>query len=116
MYRLNRCNSNYTRDKIDPRVLARIAAERQRAKNTGDCGCGCNDVSVTREAGNNGCDCNNDENYHSEFNYSLAMVYSPYQQFQNLYCEEEGFVAGTIFKELDKPFYGPKCNGGMCNE
>ena len=52
----------------------------------------------------------------SDFNYSLAMVYSPHQEFQNLYCEEEGFIAGTIFKELDKPFYGPKCRGGACNE
>ena len=52
----------------------------------------------------------------SEFNYSLAMVYSPEQIWQNLYTEEEGFVAGTIFKELDKPFYGQKCHGGACNE
>ena len=52
----------------------------------------------------------------SDFNYSLAMVYSPEQIWQNLYDEEEGFTVGTIFKELDKPFYGPKCNGGACNE
>ena len=37
---------------------------------------------------------------------SLAMVYSPYQQFRELYEPEEGFSRGTIFRELDKPFYG----------
>ena len=42
---------------------------------------------------------------------SLAMVYSPYQNWQNLYELEPGFCAGTIFKELDKPFVGCR-NGG----
>ncbi|MBR7181995.1 MAG: spore coat associated protein CotJA [Clostridia bacterium] len=34
------------------------------------------------------------------------MVYSPLQEFDNLYCPEEGLCAGTIFKELEKPFWG----------
>ena len=50
------------------------------------------------------------------FDYSLAFVYPPEQIWQNLYCVDEGFTNGTIFKELDKPFYGPKCHGGVCNE
>lgn len=37
---------------------------------------------------------------------SLAMVYSPYQPFQNLYEVTDGFCRGTIFRELDKPFFG----------
>ena len=37
---------------------------------------------------------------------SLAMVYSPYQAFQNLYDPAQGLCAGTIFIELDKPFLG----------
>ena len=37
---------------------------------------------------------------------SLAIVYSPLQEFDNLYCPEEGLCAGTIFKELEKPFWG----------
>lgn len=37
---------------------------------------------------------------------SLAMVYSPYQKFRELYEPEEGLSRGTIFRELDKPFYG----------
>ena len=63
-----------------------------------------------------GCDCDrNTDTDNANFNYSLAMVYSPCQEWQNLYCEEEGMMAGTIFKELDKPFYGAKCHGGNGN-
>ncbi|MBR5538822.1 MAG: spore coat associated protein CotJA [Clostridia bacterium] len=40
------------------------------------------------------------------------MVYPPEQVWQNIYCVEEGFMVGTIFRELDKPFYGPRCHGG----
>lgn len=39
---------------------------------------------------------------------SLAMIYSPYQIFQDLYEPEEGLRRGTIFQELDKPFAGAR--------
>ena len=35
-----------------------------------------------------------------------AMAYIPYQQFNTIYSPEQGLNAGTIFPELDKPFYG----------
>ena len=35
-----------------------------------------------------------------------AMAYVPYQQFSNIYTPEQGFDNGTIFPELNKPFYG----------
>ncbi len=37
---------------------------------------------------------------------SLAMAYVPMQQFRNLYDQDDAFQVGTIFKELDLPFYG----------
>ena len=40
---------------------------------------------------------------------SLAMVYSPCQAFADLYEPEAGIARGTIFKELDKPFYPTPC-------
>ncbi len=40
--------------------------------------------------------------------FPLAMVYSPYQQFDNLYEPEEAICKGTLFAELDKPFYGSR--------
>ena len=43
---------------------------------------------------------------------SLAMVYSPCQEFKDLYDHTEGLKRGTIFRELDKPFTG---KGGRHN-
>ena len=42
---------------------------------------------------------------------SLAMVYSPYQAFGSLYDTDEALWRGTLFTELDKPWYpgGAKC-------
>lgn len=37
---------------------------------------------------------------------SLAMVYSPYQEFNTLYDPRRGLCSGTIFGDLDKPFHG----------
>ena len=36
----------------------------------------------------------------------LAMGYIPWQNFGCTYEAMEGLRAGTIFPELDKPFYG----------
>ncbi|HJB19395.1 MAG TPA: spore coat associated protein CotJA [Candidatus Bariatricus faecipullorum] len=41
----------------------------------------------------------------------LAMAYVPWQNWRNLYDIHKGFTRGTIFEELDKPFYGK----GGCN-
>lgn len=43
--------------------------------------------------------------------YSLAMVYSPHQSFDDLYEFEEGFCNGTLFKKLNFPFYMASCRG-----
>ena len=37
---------------------------------------------------------------------SLAMVYSPVQQWQGLYPVGEALRKGTLFADLDKPFSG----------
>ena len=36
----------------------------------------------------------------------LAMVYSPVQEWRELYDNEAGLARGTVFKELDFPFWG----------
>lgn len=46
-------------------------------------------------------------------NTVLAMAYVLIQQFENLYEIEEGFDRGTVFPELDKPFMGGGCRGGL---
>ena len=40
---------------------------------------------------------------------SLAMVYAPVQEFRMIYDPEIALVNGTIFEELDKPFYCSSC-------
>lgn len=50
----------------------------------------------------------------AEMNNELAMVYSPYQEWQNIYSGEKALETGTLFAELDKPFYGYKCTKGGC--
>ena len=37
---------------------------------------------------------------------SLAMAYVPVQQFRDLYDADYALQIGTIFRELDLPFYG----------
>ncbi len=99
MYRTNNYGAT-PRDRLDPRLLDRFGMSCQEECRTHDHSNGRNTVEEPAD----------------EFDYSLAMVYSPKQAWQNLYSVEDGLYAGTIFKELDKPFYGPKCNGGTCYE
>jgi len=40
---------------------------------------------------------------------ALAMVYGIPQNWRGIDNTECGFNRGTIFNELDKPFYGDKC-------
>lgn len=37
---------------------------------------------------------------------SLAMVYSPCQEFERLYESDEALKRGTLYIDLDKPFLG----------
>ncbi len=39
---------------------------------------------------------------------SLAMMYVPFQRFENLYEPEKALERGTLFADLDLPFYGGK--------
>ncbi len=44
--------------------------------------------------------------------YPLSMVYSPIQEFKDIYDMESALMQGTIFKELDLPFMGLSVSGG----
>ena len=100
---------------------------REIGENSRSGGCGCGNSRESREIGENSrsgsCGCGNSRmggcgcgNSRSDMNdgchnsclrgSSLAMVYSPCQQFDNLYDTAEGLCRGTIFRELDKPFWG----------
>lgn len=53
--------------------------------------------------------------------YPLASVYSALQDFREIYDLDTALKRGTIFGELDLPFYGSRCtdcnagNGGVRN-
>ena len=52
-------------------------------------------------------ECNHGAGYESCLSdKSLAMVYSPYQEFHELYDPRRGLCNGTVFCELNKPFLG----------
>ena len=42
---------------------------------------------------------------------SLAMVYSPKQYWRKLYTPEDALMHGTLFVELNKPFFEEGGNG-----
>ncbi|MFP3152918.1 spore coat associated protein CotJA [Lachnospiraceae bacterium ZAX-1] len=39
---------------------------------------------------------------------SVAMAYVPWQQFHTVYELDKALECGTIFPELNKPFYGKR--------
>lgn len=51
--------------------------------------------------------CCNDRSGYDELScFPLAMAYVPWQKWCALYEADKGFCRGTIFEQLDKPFYG----------
>ena len=63
--------------------------------------CNSNNASAPSQ---NGCQSN------QNIDTSLAMVYAPKQKWQNIYDPEIGLINGTIFEELNKPFYPSGCS------
>ena len=57
------------------------------------------------------CGCGTCENFRvpTLHDVPLAMVYSPHQEWENIYDAEIGHSRGTIFKCLDLPFYPVRC-------
>lgn len=42
-----------------------------------------------------------------------AMAYVPFQaENTSIYSPDQGFMSGTMYPSLDKPFYGKKCGDG----
>lgn len=46
--------------------------------------------------------------------HPLAMVYSPLQEFREIYTPNVALERGTVFSELDLPFEGGKGKKGGC--
>ena len=65
-----------------------------------------NNCNTCGNTGNNN-SCDGRRNMKDELRgMPLAMAYVPWQEFECTYEPMQGLRAGTIFPELDKPFYG----------
>ncbi len=82
------------------------------------CGCAAhgtartNDKIITTSCEHTGCGKGTSGNGWGLGGYPLASVYSPLQNFENLYDCENALIRGTIFKELDLPFVCGGMSGG----
>ena len=99
------------RDRVNEKYLRDLLRETERESRTpnGDRrGC-CERArfggdEVVPVSAQNSCPMNND--------CSPAMVYAPPQHWRNLYDKDNGWRRGTIFKELDLPFFGDRMDDG----
>lgn len=64
-------------------------------------------VPYSGDAGNNNSCCIDPDCINS---FPLVMSYTPMQVFRNLYDPDSGLCHGTVFRELDLPFYGANGN------
>ena len=110
---MNAKNENYTpKDRIDRTLRDRLMAEENRYRD--EVRQPVPPMSRPRPASRQAsarvydhCGCEKAQPYENSnrlTGVSLAMVYSPYQEFTDLYSPEEGFEHGTIFMQLHKPF------------
>lgn len=119
------------RERVDDELLRRLLREADEM--SAECGCSpsrsqengssrCRDRSSSdgreqrnpRESG--GCGCINERalSYRTQ-GLPLVMSYAPDQDFHELYEAEEALETGTLFKELNFPFYPVACgNGRSC--
>jgi hypothetical protein len=52
------------------------------------------------------CGCQREANCDNTQMNAIAMAYVPWQRMKEVYEPAQALRAGTLFPELDKPFYG----------
>ena len=100
------------RDRIDPELLRRLM-EANNEGSDGGCGCRGADSGDFRraESGPGQRERMQIQPENGLRGRPLAMVYAPIQEFRSLYEPEEALEHGTIFRELDFPWYPTACKG-----
>ena len=112
------------RERVDDATLERLLGERGMSAASAPVCCGMTereDQTVHGETGGPGCTedhgcvygCGVATTWGLE-GYPLAIVYSPLQEWANIYDEMTALEKGTLFAELDKPLADTdtKCKGG----
>lgn len=110
-----RKNSYTPRERVDDNMLLRILEEEEPVRCTYGSPCSNRgavrheDVRRTSPRNENSDNCCNCDEKCAKQNalsgYALAMVYTPEQEWRELYTEEDALSHGTLFTELCKPFY-----------
>lgn len=70
--------------------------------------CGCQRESVMARDAEFSCENSCQKNDMGDF--PIGMGYVPWQNWREIYELEKAFQAGTIFAELDKPFFGRRAS------
>ena len=92
--------------------------QRSGGIDRGRCGCAGNQASEQNvSSGAEGCSsCGNREKCGGMAGFPIAMAYVPWQIWRNLIeCDEEALKTGTIFNELNLPWYQSACSTGGCS-
>lgn len=119
---MNRNNENYTpRERVNADLLARLLQENEPQTAVPAQARPQNAVCTRRSTGTIPCpaplrcpETDKRENCPAR-GRSLAMVYSPVQEFTELYDAEQGLCRGTIFRQLDLPLTVGRCQEGRWN-
>ncbi len=115
---MNSKNENFIpRERVDARLLARLLEESDETSYAASVSASAQPVIHCRTCRRTPQphrqdypECRTTDN--SSSGVSLAMVYSPKQEFTDLYEPEEGLYRGTIFVQLDKPLQAGCCREG----
>jgi len=83
----------------DMRNSCRMPSRQPRMEMPDSPSCGCDDCTVEKLHG-----------------FKLAMVYSPNQEWENIYDCAEALQNGTLFADLNFPWYASCCAGGAVNK
>lgn len=78
------------------------AARAESCGNAYRCACGMPAITMPE----NTADCKSDAMHENK--QSLAMAYVPYQEFGELYEPDMALSEGSLFRELNLPFYGQR--------
>lgn len=96
------CDGTLREDAYDNGAQGRHVTRNENANSMN----GCNNMS--------GSGCGNGNGGWGLKSYPLAMVYSPLQEFREVYEPDVALERGTMFAELDLPFEGGKSGKGGC--
>ncbi len=85
---------------------------RSDDRNDNSCGCGWNRSARNDDRNDSSCGCIDRKSMSIQTQgLPLVMSYCPDHEFHELHEDEEALAMGTLFRELNFPFYASNCSG-----